>query len=110
MKIKHSKQISGNYSDIAQRLRDIRLDARLTQKEMAKLVGLTPGSVGALENGLYTPNFDVLRSIRQKLNVPYDYIIDGIKTDSAGSQAAIENKELRAEVERLKKMVDKLLK
>lgn len=110
MKIKHSKQTVGNYTDIAQRLRDIRLDARLTQKEMAKLVGLTPGSIGAMENGLYTPNFDVLRSIRQKLNVPYEYIIDGIKTGVSAPQVALENKELKAEIDRLKKMVDKLLK
>lgn len=110
MKIKHSKQTNGNYSDIAKRLKDIRLDARLTQKEMAKMVGLTPGSVGALENGLYTPNFDVLRAIRQKLNVPYDFIIDGLESDISAPQTALENKELKAEVERLKKMVDKLLK
>lgn len=95
---------------IGERLREIRLDARLTQKEMGKLVGLTPGSVGALENNLYTPNYDVLRAIHDRLGVSYDYIIDGVKSAENPSKLISENKELRLEIDRLKKMVDKLLK
>lgn len=91
---------------IATRLREIRIDARLTQKELGKIVGLTPGSVGALENGLYTPNFDVLRALHKTLNVSYDYIIDGVKT----SHNHQEVEDLQQEVERLRRMVDKLLK
>lgn len=90
--------------DIAQRLRDVRLDARLTQKDMAKIVGLTPGSIGAMENGLYTPNFEVLRALKQKLNVSYDYIIDGVKS------TADDKEKLKQEVERLTKIIDKLVK
>lgn len=93
--------------DIANRLREIRLDARLTQKDMAKIVGMTPGSVGALENGLYTPNFDVLRALKDKLSVSYDYIIDGVKTPANGKQ---ELEELKQEINRLNKIIDKLLK
>lgn len=92
--------------DIAQRLKEIRLDARLTQKDMAKIVGLTPGSIGAMENGLYTPNFDVLRALKQKLNVSYDYIIDGVKT----SPNEPDRESLKKEVERLTKIIDKLVK
>lgn len=110
MKLKQSKTVNGEYTDIAARMRDIRLDARLTQKEMAKLVGMTAGSVGALENGLYSPNYEVLRALKKKLGVSYDYIIDGSKTSVNVTQVMSENKELKAEVERLKKMVDKLLK
>lgn len=95
---------------IGDRLREIRLDARLTQKEMGKIVGLTPGSVGALENNLYTPNYDVLRAIHDRLGVSYDYIIDGVRSVENPLKIISENKELRAEVDRLKKMVDKLLK
>ncbi len=105
MKI-NTKEIAGDYKDIAKRLREIRLDARLTQKDMADVVGLTPGSVGAMENGLYTPNYDVLRALKRKLNVSYDYIIDGDKT-SASRQ---EIEQLRQEVIRLTKIIDKLIK
>jgi transcriptional regulator with XRE-family HTH domain len=92
---------------IGERLKEIRLDARLTQRDLAKIVGLTPGSIGAMENNLYTPNFDVLRIIHSKLNVSYEYIIDGVKIDHPTKLIA-ENKELREEVERLRKVVDKL--
>lgn len=110
MKLKQSKTVNGDYSDIAARMRDIRLDARLTQKEMAKLVGMTAGSVGALENGLYSPNYEVLRALKKKLGVSYDYVIDGVKNGINHNQLIAENKELKAEVERLRKMIDKLLK
>lgn len=99
-------KLSTDPKGIAVRLREIRIDARLTQKEMAKLTGISSGSVGALENGLYTPNFDVLRAIHKKLNVSYDYIIDGVKT----SHNHQEVEDLQQEVERLRRMVDKLLK
>lgn len=97
-------------STIGKRLKDIRLDARLTQKEMAELVGLTPGSIGAMENGLYTPNYDVLRAIHAKLGVSYDFIIDGLKTPENASKLMTENKELKAELERMRKVIDKLIK
>jgi len=94
---------------IAKRLRDIRIDNRLTQKDMAKLINMTSGSVGALENGLYTPNFDVLRILKKKLNVSYDFMLDGeVGPDS--SKLKDENARLKEEVDRLKKMIDKLLK
>jgi transcriptional regulator with XRE-family HTH domain len=93
---------------IGSRLKDVRLDARLTQKELAKIVGLTPGSIGAMENDLYTPNFDVLRALKQKLNVSYDYLIDGVKSD--GKNLHSENERLKKEIERLTRIVDKLLK
>lgn len=94
---------------IGKRLREIRIDARLTQKEMAVLVNLTPGSIGAMENGLYTPNFDVLRAIHKRLGVSYDYIIDGVVSTNNNSQLILENDALKLELDRLKKVVDKLI-
>lgn len=95
---------------IGKRLREIRIDARLTQKEMAKLVNLTPGAIGAMENGLYTPNFDVLRAIHRRLGATYDYIIDGVESSNNHSQLILENEALKEELDRLKKVVDKLVK
>lgn len=75
---------------------------------MAELVGLASGSIGAIEQGLYTPNFSVLRILKQKLNVSYDYLIDGDQVE--GVDLANEVKQLREENERLKRIVDKLTK
>lgn len=95
---------------IAERLKEIRREARMTQKEMAVVVGLTSGSVGALENAYYTPNFDVLRRIHKTFGVSYDYIIDGISTPEVTTNLVAENTALKAENERMKKIIDKLVK
>lgn len=109
MRLKKSKpKDPTDYSDINKRFRDVRLNHRLTQAEMAELVGLASGSIGAIEQGLYTPNFSVLRILKQKLNVSYDYLIDGDQVE--GVDLANEVKQLREENERLKRIVDKLTK
>lgn len=108
MRIKHTK--TTDQTDISKRLKEIRIDNRLTQKDMAKLVGMTSGSIGALENGLYTPNFEVLRTLKKKLGVSYDYLIDG--DEKVLTQQALKNElaAIRQENDRLKKIVDKLIK
>lgn len=86
-----------DFSDINERFRQVRLNHKLTQAELAKIIGLASGSVGAIEQGLYTPNFHVLRMLKKRLGVSYDYLIDGENTE-----------DIKAENERLKRVVDKL--
>lgn len=105
MRVNKSKQTN----TIGDRLREVRINARLTQKEMGELINLTSGSVGAMENNLYTPNYDVLKVIKDKLGVPYAYIIEG-SNDVDNSKLRQENDMLKKEVARLTKIVDKLLK
>jgi transcriptional regulator with XRE-family HTH domain len=85
------------FLEISRRFREIRLKHKLTQAELAKLIGMASGSVGAIEQGLYTPNFHVLRILKKKLGVSYNYIIDGEN-----------DQDLKEENERLKRIVDKL--
>lgn len=85
------------FDDISRRFKEIRLKHNLTQAEMAKLVGLASPSIGAIENGLYTPNFNVLRALKNELGVSYDYMIDG------------EDINMKEENIRLKKVVDSLV-
>lgn len=96
--------------DVAKRLREIRIDNRLTQKEMGDLINMAAGSVGALENGLYTPSIEVLRTLKKRLNISYDYLLDGEDHVATSVYLKEENKILKEELDRLKKMVDKLLK
>lgn len=97
-------------STIGSRLREVRIEKRLTQKEMGVVIGLTPGSVGAMENDAYTPNYDVLRILKKRLNVPYEYIIDGDANTSTADELKKENMKLKQELERHKKIIDKLIK
>jgi transcriptional regulator with XRE-family HTH domain len=105
---KTKKKDLGDYSDIKHRFREIRIDNRLTQADLAKIVGLTSGSVGAIEQGLYTPNFKVLRALNKRLGVSYSYIIDGVKDDSDSLRTKV--KQLQEENDMLKKVVQKLTK
>ena len=109
MRLKKSKEKdTTDYTDINKRFRDIRINHRLTQVEMGELVGLASGSVGAIEQGLYTPNFSVIRILKQKLNINYDYLIDGDTISNKEQDKEIE--QLREENDRLKRIVDKLTK
>lgn len=91
-----------DFQDINRRFKEIRLKHKLTQAELAKLIGMASGSVGAIEQGLYTPNFHVLRTLKKKLGTSYNYLIDG-ETD-------YNLKELKDENERLKRIIDRLTK
>lgn len=108
MRVKRTKKDLGDYSDIKERFREVRLDHRMTQVEMGKLVGLTSSAVGAIEQGLYTPNFAVLRALNHRLGVSYSYIIDGLKEN--GHELAKRVKELEEENAMLRKVVAKLTK
>lgn len=111
MKIKNSKKTPLPKVDpIGSRIRDIRHNAKLTQKELAAIIGMTPGSVGALENGLYTPNYNVIRALHQRFNVPYEYIIDGVKSPDNIKELSDENRKLKEENARLNRIIDKLTK
>lgn len=98
-----------DYFDIAKRFKQIRVDNKLTQRELGEIVGLSAPAVGAIENGLYTPNFSVLRILKKKFNIDYSYIIDGTNEGDMKSLRQ-ENQKLKAEVARLTKVVDKLIK
>lgn len=112
MKIRNGKTVDKVYADICKRMKEIRIDNRLTQVEMAKVIGLTPSAVSAIENGSYTPNFTVLKKMKSQLGVSYAYIIDGVEDkEGSGEVEALkaEIKELRSDRERLQKMLDRLL-
>jgi DNA-binding XRE family transcriptional regulator len=97
------------YIDISTRFKEIRIANKLTQKEMGKIVGLSAPSIGAIENGLYTPNFSVMRILKKKFKIDYSYLIDGDKQADIKNLRQ-ENAKLKEELARLTKVVDKLVK
>lgn len=104
---KTNKKILSEYADISRRFREIRIANNLTQKEFGEIVGLSAPAVGAIENGLYAPNFSVLRIIKRKFHIDYAYLIDG---EDAKKNPRNDYDKLVAEVDRLNRIVDKLLK
>ena len=93
-----------DYTGISERFRSVRTSLGLTQKEFGEQVGLSAPAVGAIENGLYTPNFSVIRILKQKFNIDYDYLIDGTINENLPK----DYKQISEEVVRLRKVIDKI--
>lgn len=64
----------------AKRLREIRVENELTQKQLAELLQTTDDSIYSWEKGRSQPSIETLRKICVTLNVSADYLI-GVKTD-----------------------------
>lgn len=52
------------------RLQKLRLEAEMTQDQLASKVGITVESVSNMERGIYGPKFDTLEKIAKVLKVP----------------------------------------
>ena len=62
--------------DIGSRLRDMRINRGLTQKELAKRICKSVSAISGYETNAQTPPTEVLISISQVLNVPLTYFVD----------------------------------
>jgi len=60
---------------IGLRLRNLREEINLTQKELSQLLKLTPGAVGLYEQGRRTPDCSTLCKLANFYNVSVDYIL-----------------------------------
>lgn len=65
---------------VAQRIRDAREAAGLTQSELADALGVTRGAVTSIENGRSDLTLKKLEMLPRVLNQPLSYFL-GIKTD-----------------------------
>ncbi|MGE5474103.1 MAG: helix-turn-helix domain-containing protein [Ignavibacteriales bacterium] len=57
------------------RLRNLREEINLTQKELSHLLKLTPGAIGLYEQGRRTPDCTTLCKLADFYNVSVDYIL-----------------------------------
>lgn len=62
---------------IGDRLREVRLEAGISQRELARRVGLSASLISQLENGLSKPSVGTLYSIVTELNVSVERVIRG---------------------------------
>lgn len=56
-------------------LKNLRLEKNITQKDLAKHLGVTDRSVGYYETGQRTPPPDILEKIADYFNVSVDYLL-----------------------------------
>lgn len=62
----------------ADRLREARIAAGMTQEQLGFALGITKSSVSAWENGRETPSFRMLPKLRHHLGRPLDELICGV--------------------------------
>lgn len=67
---------------IGQRIRTLRKEKKLTQKELAKILGITDAAVVHWEKDVNTPKLEYLNILAPTLNTTIDYIMYG-KSDTS---------------------------
>jgi transcriptional regulator with XRE-family HTH domain len=61
--------------DFGNRLKTLRIKKKLTQQQLADLLGLTKSVISAYENGLRYPAYDVLIKISRIFKVSTDFLL-----------------------------------
>lgn len=67
-----------DYTDINQRVKDLRLKQNLNQSEMARILGCARSTYANIEHNNQTISFKHLRLLMKRFNVSYDFMIDGV--------------------------------
>lgn len=64
---------------IGDRIKKIREEAGLTQYDFGDTLGLSREMVNALERDRFEPRVEILRAIKKKYKMSYDWLLDGEK-------------------------------
>lgn len=64
--------------NVARNLRVLRAGRKVTQEELAKDIGVNPGTIVNWESGKNTPNFEKMSALADYFNVTLDYIRNNI--------------------------------
>jgi transcriptional regulator with XRE-family HTH domain len=77
---------------VGERIKEQRTQKKLTQTELAKLVGLTYIQIGRYETGKSNPSADVLNRLAQALDTTTDFLMKGTEDEVVAAQ--LSDKEL----------------
>lgn len=76
----------------AQRLRELRMQKKLTQTDLGQITGLHYNHIGRYERGGSRPTADALQKLADALGVSGDYLLNGVVQEAA--KARFEDREL----------------
>ena len=68
------------------RIKELRIAKKLTQSDLAKIVGLSYIQIGRYETQKSNPSSDVLHKIASALDTTIDYLMQGSKDDLVSTQ------------------------
>ncbi|GAQ24171.1 helix-turn-helix domain-containing protein [Tepidanaerobacter syntrophicus] len=66
--------------EIGERIKHLREESRITQAELAKEIGVSPGNVGDWERGRAKPRFDALLALSRFFQISVDWLMTGEDT------------------------------
>ncbi len=67
--------MNSEISVLGNRIRSLREDQDLTQKELSTMIGLTPKMISFYENNQRTPPIDILLKISRIFDVDINYLV-----------------------------------
>lgn len=73
----HAREIPSDLDGIGDRLREERVKAGISQRELARRLGLSPSLISQLESGLSKPSVGTLYAIVTELGLSLDRVIRG---------------------------------
>jgi transcriptional regulator with XRE-family HTH domain len=91
--VDHARDISAQLEGIGDRLREERSRAGISQRELARRLGLSASLISQLESGLSKPSVGTLYAIVTELGVSLDRVIRGEEFEDQRSERTEENDE-----------------
>ena len=82
--------------NFADRLREARLAAKLTQEQLGFEVDVTKSSVSAWENGREAPSFRVLQQLPAVLGCSLDYLLCVVDVPDASVEKLVDDRSVHA--------------
>lgn len=67
--------------DFSQRLKQLRKEKKVTQEQLAKIIGVERSSIGKYESSNVTPSPDVLTRMSDYFGVSIDYLLGKVSSD-----------------------------
>jgi transcriptional regulator with XRE-family HTH domain len=87
---------------IAERIKELRTQKKLTQQELAAQVGLTYIQIGRYETQKSNPSSDVLQRLAQALGTTTDFLMNGSSDEAVAAQ--LSDKELLHQFKEVEKL------
>ena len=92
---------------IGQRIKELRIESHLTQKELSDYLGLTPKMISFYELGQRVPPSDIILKLAEKFHVTTDYLL-GVQPPHNDGLPPLTPKDERQIARDLENMVDAL--
>src|ERR1700694_3453455 len=98
-----NKKQSKELEALAKRIRSARKEARLSQKSLATVIGVSDKSVSAYEQGRSIPPFEKLKKIASCTNRPLTYFTED-STDESTIMSKLQT--IEQEIDKIKKLLE----